>query len=173
MNTLLVLGVATIPSVVVLLASLYTLRGMLRAQEHRERVAAGVENRRISLPIRLQAYERLALLLERVSPEALLLRLDSDGLSAGAYEAVLLNAIREEWNHNLSQQIYVSQETWQEVRAAKGKVSKFISLCRERVHPDAPAVELNKVILVALVELDAHPTEFALSKLRAEASEIF
>ncbi len=173
MHTLLIVTICTVPPLLVLLAAVFTLRNVLQGQERKERIAAGLENRKITLPIRLQAYERMALFLERISPEALLLRIDSEGLSASTYEALLLNAIREEWNHNLSQQIYLSEDLWQEVRSAKGKVSKFISLCRERVHPESPAVELNKVILASLMELDSHPTEVALSKLRTEAGTMF
>lgn len=173
MNPIAIVALAVVPSLLVLLAALVSQRYILRENRRVEGVANAVENRKITVPIRLQAYERLALLLERISPEALLLRTDAGQNSAKQFEAILLEAIRAEWNHNLSQQIYVSLDMWNLVKNAKGNVSKLITLCGEKTHPDAPAGELSKTILAALLEMQTHPTTQALNALRAEAAKLF
>ncbi len=163
---------ATVPSLLVLAAGLLSYRYLTKSLLHRDALQQGIEARKLTLPIRLQAYERLTLLMERISPESLLVRCEMGELSAKEYEYELLSNIREEWEHNLSQQIYVSHEAWQQVRQAKGNVSKMITMCGEKVHPASPANELSKMILAMLLELSTHPTSAALSTLRSEASRL-
>jgi len=93
-------------------------------------------------------------------------------LTTKQYEGVLIANIREEWEHNLSQQIYVSHEVWQLVCQAKGNVSKMITMCGDKVHPQSPAIELSNMILAMLLEMSSHPTAAALSALRGEASRL-
>lgn len=162
----------TVPSLLVLAAGLLSYRYLTKSLLHRDALQQGIEARKLTLPIRLQAYERLTLLMERISPESLLVRCEMGELSAKEYEYELLSNIREEWEHNLSQQIYVSHEAWQQVRQAKGNVSKMITMCGEKVHPASPANELSKMILAMLLELSTHPTSAALSTLRSEASRL-
>ncbi len=163
--------VGCVPGILVLAVAIYTMRSMRESQAQQARVHEALEARKISLPIRLQAIERLALLLERIGPEALMLRIPTEGMTVQQYEARLLDTVREEFNHNLSQQVYIHDATWQEIRQAKGNVSQFITLCAEKTHAEAPANELNKTMLMVLRELSAHPTAQALAMLRAEASQ--
>ena len=147
-----ILLLALLPSVLVLLAGLLSYRYLANSS--------------------LQAYERLTLLMERISPESLLLRCMTGELTTKQYEGVLIANIREEWEHNLSQQIYVSHEVWQLVCQAKGNVSKMITMCGDKVHPQSPAIELSNMILAMLLEMSSHPTAAALSALRGEASRL-
>ncbi len=163
---------AFVPSVLVLAAGLLSYRYLTRSLLHRDALQQGIETRKLTLPVRLQAYERLTLLMERISPESLLVRCEMGEQTAKEYEYHLLANIREEWEHNLSQQIYVSHEVWQQVRQAKGNVAKMITMCGEKVHPASPANELSKMILAMLLELSTHPTATALSALRSEASRL-
>ena len=157
MPTFAILLLCIVPLLIMLIAVVVVLRTQLQAHERERNAQLALENRKITLPIRLQAYERIALYLERISPEALL----------------LLETIRNEWNHNLSQQIYLSPHVWGEVKSARGNVTKFIQLCAERVRPDAPAGELASVLLAALLELSTHPTARALGVLQQEAATLF
>ncbi len=162
-----------LPCLLMLGLALLLLRGQWRQYESLERLRLSTENRKLTVPMRLTAYERLALLMERISPESLVVRISSEGLSSAAYEASLLEAVREEWNHNLSQQVYVSEELWDQVRHARGQVSQLLRLCMERVHPEAPASELVNLLLVSLTELPVHPTQSALQLLRREVQGLF
>ena len=163
---------ALLPSVLVLLAGLLSYRYLANSLLRRDALQQSIETRKLTLPIRLQAYERLTLLMERISPESLLLRCMTGELTTKQYEGVLIANIREEWEHNLSQQIYVSHEVWQLVCQAKGNVSKMITMCGDKVHPQSPAIELSNMILAMLLEMSSHPTAAALSALRGEASRL-
>ena len=173
MPTFAILLLCIVPLLIMLIAVVVVLRTQLQAHERERNAQLTLENRKITLPIRLQAYERIALYLERISPEALLLRIPTADHNAKAYESVLLETSRNEWNHNLSQQIYLSPHVWGEVKSARGNVTKFIQLCAERVRPDAPAGELASVLLAALLELSTHPTARALGVLQQEAATLF
>lgn len=167
-----ILLLALVPSVLVLFAGLLSYRYFAKSLLRRDAVQQSIENRKLTLPIRLQAYERLTLLMERISPESLLVRCPTSDRNAKEYEYDLISNIREEWEHNLSQQIYVSSEVWQLVRQAKGNISKMITMCGEKVHPESPATELANMILAMLLELNAHPASTALKELREEASRL-
>lgn len=167
-----ILLLALLPSVLVLLAGLLSYHYMTRSLLRRDAIQQSIEMRKLTLPVRLQAYERMALLMERISPESLLLRCATGDLTTKQYEGVLLANVREEWEHNLSQQIYMSHEVWQLVCQAKGNVSKMITMCGDKVHPQSPAIELSNMMLAMLLEMSAHPTSAALSALRSEASRL-
>jgi len=69
----------------------------------------------------LQAYERLILLMERITPDNLIMRIDSTGMNTNEFHLELLSNIRAEFDHNISQQLYVSDLVWQDVYNAKKK----------------------------------------------------
>ena len=162
-----------IPALIVFLATYLLVSKMLNEQASKRSADITLNNQKITLPIRLQAYERIVLFLERVSPESLLLRTNQPGLTAQNLQANLISNIRAEWEHNLSQQIYLSSNAWERVKSAKANVIKLISLCAEKVNPDDPAMMLSKLILDSLVELEHHPTAQAIELLKKEVAEIF
>jgi hypothetical protein len=163
----------TIPALIVFLATYFLVAKLLKEETSRRRADITLNNQRITIPIRMQAYERITLYLERISPESLLLRVNQPGLTAQKLHAALVANIRAEWEHNLSQQLYVSNGAWERVKNAKANVIKLISMCAEKVNPDDPAMSLSKLILESLVELEHHPTAMAIDFLKKELSEIF
>lgn len=162
-----------LPLLLFLVLTVVILRWVARRNESQERRRLAVENRKITVPMQLGAYERLALLLERISPESMVVRVTAAGLTASHYEAALLESLREEWNHNLSQQIYVTAEAWSHAQHARGQVAQLIRLCKGKVHDDSPASELIGMILATLTELPQHPTRPALEILRREVEALF
>jgi hypothetical protein len=110
----------TIPALLVFLAGYLALSAMIRNDANRRRLELMLNNQKVTLPLRLQAYERLTLFLERISPESLIVRVNKAGMSAQKLQTALLESIRAEWEHNLSQQLYVSHEAWELVKNAKG-----------------------------------------------------
>lgn len=142
---------------------------VLKAQEQ-ERL---VENRKESLPIRLQSYERACLLLERISPGNLLRRLHSDDLVVGVFQQVLLHEINNEFNHNLSQQLYMSDEAWNAVRQAVQESIMLVNNSASMLEDEAPGVELAKKILENAREHEINPTIAALSYVKEEARGLF
>lgn len=173
MNGVVLVLCTVLPAALVLLATVVILQRQSGAVERILKQEWALEAKRQTLPVRLQTYERMTLLMERISPEALLMRTSPGEANSAQYKQVLLEAISAEWNHNLSQQIYLSQDMWNAIRTARGQVVELITACAEHVNPDAPASELTRTILAALIELDTHPTGLALAMLRAEAFQLF
>jgi hypothetical protein len=124
-------------------------------------------------PVRLQAYERLALLLERMKPESLLLRNSSNNLSAGQYRTILLTTIRSEFEHNLSQQVYVSDLLWVATKNAKDDISKMINLSAGKTGMDAQGADLATAILDIYLKTEPSSADVALGLLRKEIKELY
>ncbi len=131
------------------------------------------EGKKVMSPIRIQAYERLALFLERTRPENLILRTSSTNLTANQYRTLLLTNIRNEFEHNLSQQVYVSGALWQMTKKAKEDTVKLINLAGGQMSLEATATDLATRILELLVEQNPQPADVALDFLRKEITELY
>ncbi len=162
-----------LPALLVFLAGYLALARLLREEADRRKAEHTFTNQRISTPIRLQAYERLILFLERISPESMIMRVNQPNMNSQRLQTSLLSTIRAEWEHNLSQQLYVSNEVWELTRNAKGNVIKLINICAERVDPEAPSIEFSQKILELMVELEQNPTALAIEHLKKEVGEFF
>ncbi|MCB8963976.1 MAG: hypothetical protein H6536_02915 [Bacteroidales bacterium] len=161
-----------LPALMVFLAGYLAIRAMIRNEANRRKTELLFGSNKITLPIRLQAYERLILLLERISPESIIVRVNKKGMLASDLQAALLGNIRAEWEHNLSQQLYVSNEAWEMVRNAKENIVKLINISSDRVNPNESAIVLSQKILETMVELDTNPVSYAVDFLKKEVKEI-
>jgi len=124
-------------------------------------------------PLQLQAYERLVLLAERIALPNLISRLSQPGLSAKEMQVVLIETIKQEYEYNASQQIYVSQKAWEAVRNLRDQNMLMINTIARTLSPDAKASELNKQIIEGLMhEEKAALHTYAAEILNAEAKKI-
>lgn len=103
----------------------------------------------VAAPIRLQAYERMALFLERISPESLILRCYQPGMDLKLLQSVLTKNIRDEWEHNLSQQVYLSAEAWTHIREAKEEMLSLVNSAAVSLPQDADPTTLAASIFEA------------------------
>lgn len=163
----------TLPSVVVLLTVYLMMKHFLRREEVRQQVEYRLNNQKITTPIRLQSYERMALFLERIRPEALALRTQQAGMTSKQLQRQILSVIRAEYEHNLSQQIYISPESWKLVKRAKEQMIALLNSIAQEVVEDAPAMELSKALVQTVMELDDSPIENALLALKRDMNELF
>lgn len=99
------------------------------------------------LTIRLQAYERMALYCERIAPENLLMRLRPDGVSVAEYKLALMLNIRQEYEHNVTQQIYLSPQLWQIIKMAGDDTLNVIAHASEGLDNKADARQLHDAII--------------------------
>nr|WP_321451627.1 hypothetical protein [uncultured Carboxylicivirga sp.] len=99
------------------------------------------------LPLRIQAYERLTILLERINPDAMILREQKPGLTNLQLHTSLLKNIRSEFEHNLAMQIYLPVKTWDLILKSRDEVIKLINTSAGEVKTDAPSMELSQKIL--------------------------
>lgn len=160
-----------LPSLLVFLAGYLAVERLLREETNRRRAELNASNKKITTPIRLQAYERIVLFLERISPESILVRVNQPNISTQKFQGILLSTIRTEWEHNLSQQLYLSAKAWSLVKNAKDNVIKLINNSADKVDSKAPSLLLSKQILDGLVDLEFHPTFRAIDHLKKEVNE--
>ena len=158
----------TIPGLLVLLAAYYVMDGMLKNEERRRFYEMKLNASKILDPIRLTAYERFALFLERINPESLILRVQTPGMTAVDLHVTLLATIREEFEHNVSQQIYISPELWAVIKNAKESLIQFINTYSAKVPDNVPAIELSKILIEAYNSMENAPIEVALNILKKE-----
>jgi hypothetical protein len=145
---------------------------MISNDQDKRRQEIIMQNSRTILPIRLQAYERIVLFLERISLESLLIRTNTPGMSAGQLHSALLNAIRSEFEHNLSQQIYMSQQAWEVVKNARSNTIKIINTEFENTVNTASGLDFSKQLLERVMELDKEPTKTAVEYIKNEVARI-
>jgi hypothetical protein len=132
-----------------------------------------LKNSDLIIPIRLQAYERICLYLERISPNNLLLRLNDPALNSLQFQQKLIGNIREELNHNLSQQVYMSEQAWQLVKATTEEIIGIINTAAENTPKDAKSIELAKAIVDQLLQKNEDPCLKALKFIKNEIQQVF
>lgn len=129
------------------------------------------ETLKVVTPIRLQAYERMALFLERISPDSLVLRCYQPGMDLKLLQGVMTKNIRDEWEHNLSQQVYLDPKTWATIREAKDEMINLVnSSAVTLTDTDDPTRLAASIFASAAQHL---PTDKALEELHKEINELF
>ena len=129
------------------------------------------ESARIVTPIRLQAYERIALFLERISPNSLVLRCYQPGMDLRLLQGVMTKNIRDEWEHNLSQQVYVSPALWTRVREAKDEMVNTVNSTAVQLTDTTDPTRLAAAIFASTAEHSS--VDDALEALHREVHEIY
>ena len=176
----------TIPSIVVLITAylilkrfidfnnenLTWLKDYFEKKDQNEKGDKSAEKEAV-IPLKLQAYERLVLFLERINPPNLVVREMDQRLTAAQFQRKLLNAVRNEFEHNITQQIYLSDEVWNLVKNAKEEVMSLINISAKKVKPDDPALKLAETILSNSFEEEKNPVETAISAIKSEMKKNF
>jgi len=119
-------------------------------------------------PLRMQAYERTVLYMERIDPNNMIMRLHQPGMSARLLHSEMLKAIREEYVHNMTQQIYISIKAWDGVRTAKEETSKIVNMAMHNLKDTATGIELSSKIFEIISNLEKTPTEMAIAVLKRD-----
>ncbi len=125
------------------------------------------------LPMRVDAYQRAALLMERIHPNSLVMRLHNPALPAKMMQAELLKSIREEYDHNVSQQLFVSPQAWEMVRNSKEETIKIINIAGGQMSATSTGTDLAAKIFEIVAEIGQLPTEITVEYLRKEIQDLF
>ncbi len=141
----------TIPAALVLYGMYLTTKSFLNKDFERRLMELKVKYAESLIPMRFQAYERMALFLERISAQNLVVRLTDNSLKARELQQMMMDEIRSEFSHNLSQQVYMSDEAWARIRDAMETMISVINQAMEGLDKDAPALELSKSIFNTLI----------------------
>jgi len=145
------------------------LHSIYRNEEKKRQFELKRESQKTVSPIRLRAYERLALLLERTTPAHMLVGLDLSNMTVTQLQQHLLQTIRAEFEHNMSQQVYVSDEVWTLVLNARDQMAAFVIGMATQLPPDATAQTYATTLLTAYNSNGQTPSDKALEELRNEA----
>lgn len=162
-----------LPSLIVLLASYYTLKNVLENETKKQELKLRYESRNEALPIRLNAYERLAILMERLMPYNLVPRVSDPKIKASEMKLLLLKTVKEEFEHNLSQQIYVSRDVWNAVQFTKDDLLKHINLIHASLPPDSTSIDYGRELLNFYMKNERGiPNQRALTIINTEVKQL-
>jgi hypothetical protein len=160
-----------IPALITGLIAYFFFKEHTKNEDGRRRFLLHKDMQVNSMPLRLQAYERMALFLERITPAKLLIRVAPVSSNREDYESLLIQNIEQEFEHNLSQQIYLSDECWNIITAAKNATIQLIRKA-SLLEKTNTANKLREVVLTEMMEKRA-PSDAALSFIKQEVSEMW
>jgi len=163
----------TLPSGIVFVTAFFILRAFLQNGNHKKLLELKLTNQSVITPVRLQAYERVILLLERISPSSLIIRVANAGMTANQLQAALVQNIRDEFEHNLSQQIYISSTAWDMTRNAKEEMIKLVNLASTRLNDNATATDLGSIILELAMTQNKLPVNTAIDYIKKEVRQLY
>ncbi|OAQ39142.1 hypothetical protein A5893_10780 [Pedobacter psychrophilus] len=124
------------------------------------------------LPLKLQAYERMILFVERINPTNLMVRLHQSGMTAKEMQGLVINEVKAEYQHNISQQLYISQNAWNIIKRVKDDTIGLINHSANILPAETSAVELSKLVFIKMEELEENPYDLALLVMKNDIQEI-
>jgi hypothetical protein len=131
------------------------------------------ENKSALFPLRLQAYERLIIFVERINPANLLVRLHQQGIEISALQALILDEIKSEYQHNIAQQLYIDSISWTVVRKLKDDTIAMVNNVVQNLPGDATGVDLSKKILQHMSGITENPYELTINQLKTDIQKMF
>jgi hypothetical protein len=173
MEVLIEFGKFLIPSGIVLYVTYLLVRSFIQKEIDLKTLEVRGRSIETVLPNRLQAYERMALFLERMSPQNLLVRLNTSAMPAREFHQLLLAEIRSEYNHNVSQQIYMTEALWSLIKNAKEDLTVTINESANEMPQEAISLDLAKKIFEKSINKTIDPIAHALTELKKEIQSTF
>ncbi|AFM05551.1 hypothetical protein Fleli_3219 [Bernardetia litoralis DSM 6794] len=165
--------IITLPAGAVLYGMFLVVKSFIGREMNQSLLELKSKNSEIALPIRLQAYERMAIFLERTSVNNLIPRLTESGQSATDLHEILLFTIREEFNHNVAQQIYISQPAWEYIKSAVEELISIINQTNRELPEGATAFDFSRHIFEIQGQTEISQNEAALQFMKEEIQQFF
>ena len=162
-----------LPSGIVFATAYFLLKAFIDNDNRKKLIEIKTNNQALINPIRLQAYERIILLLERISPGSLIIRVAQPNMTAFQFQTALIQTIRDEFEHNLSQQIYISSNAWELTRNAKEEMIKLVNIAASRLNDNATATDLGSIIFELSMQKDKLPLNQAIEFTKKEVRQLF
>jgi len=156
-----------------LMAVYYILKNDIQRFFDLKNIELNKESRAHLLPLRLQAHERLIIFTDRINPANLLVRLHQQGIGIGTLQAGILNEVRSEYQHNITQQLYVDSVTWNVVRKLKDDTIAMINNAVQGLPADANGIELSKAILQHMGSIDENPYDLTIELIKKDIQKLF
>ncbi len=163
----------TLPAIIVLVATTTIVNRFIIAENRRKQMAIFEGAQDVTLRLRLQAYERMAMFTERISARQLIPRIYDPSMTVRDLHLAMTLTIRNEFEHNLSQQIYVSKNVWETVKGVKEQELNMVNRISQSLDPEAHARELHARILDVVSKAEGElPTDVALQIINAEVKTV-
>lgn len=162
-----------LPALAVFASAFFLVKSFLDNENKKREAELRRSAAQIITPIRLQAYERVIIFLERLHPTSLALRVNKGGMSSEQLHAELIKTIKGEYEHNISQQIYVSSTAWELVKTAKEETIKIVNLSSQKVQGASKSSDLAQVIIQLAGSVDRLPSQIALEYVKKEVAQMF
>lgn len=156
-----------------LMAVYYILKGDIQRFFNLKTIELNKETRAHILPLRLQAHERLIIFVDRINPANLLVRLHQQGIDLATLQAGILSEVRAEYQHNITQQLYVDPVTWGVVRKLKDDTIGMINNAVQGLPAGSNGIELSKAILQHMASIDENPYDLTLELIKKDIARLF
>jgi len=156
-----------------LMAVYYILKGDIQRFFNLKTIELNKETRAHILPLRLQAHERLIIFVDRINPANLLVRLHQQGIDLATLQAGILSEVRAEYQHNVTQQLYVDPVTWNVVRKLKDDTIGMINNAVQGLPAESNGIELSKAILQHMATIQENPYDLTLELIKKDISRLF
>lgn len=173
METFVLLLEILLPATIVGVIAYLIITSYLNYEKSRQALEIEKAKQDIIFPLRMQAYERMTLYLERITPESLIRRVLKGGMSARLFQTDLVAIVRSEYEHNMSQQIYITANTWAMIKTATEETLRLINISGSKLSVTATATELAENILQITAQVGKFPTQVALDQLKKEFAQYF
>lgn len=158
----------SVPSAIIGAIVYMILNKMMKAESARRTFELQKLASQSITPAKLRAYERMVIFLERIAPQSILTRTDLNKMNALQLQKSLLQQIKQEWEHNISQQLYIRNDTWTMISNAKESMIQLTNTCAAEVTLDSTALEYAKHIIDTYGNAAKKPTDIALSMLKTD-----
>ena len=169
-----ILGIlqATIPALIVFLTVYFLFKEFLKNQRQMFLFQDRKDARSEVIPLRMQAYERLALFCERIKVQSMLLRLEGNAVAAEDLRLAILITVQQEFEHNVAQQVYVSKELWKVIEMARNNTVALINTTFESLPEGASPADLRYALFTNLEKMGEQPMDTALLAIKKEIGTI-
>ena len=166
-------AIIAISGLIIVLAAHYLIKSLLSEYLPAAKSPKDNNDRQQLLALRLQAHERLVVFIDRINPANLFLRLHQPGATAGDLQAVILHEIRTEFQHNVTQQLYISTDNWKVIKKIKEDTIAMVNNAVSTLPQDATGAELSRKILNHLAGMEHNPYELTLEVLKKDIHQMF
>ncbi|MFA7274155.1 MAG: hypothetical protein WC044_09810 [Crocinitomicaceae bacterium] len=174
MDIFLQILIAVIPAAIVFLTTALFLKKQEEREVRRMQVEMSQKKKATNfLSERMEAYQRSVLLLERIHPNSLVMRIHNPALPAMVFQSELIKAVREEFEHNVTQQLFISIEAWHLLKNAKDETVKIINVAGKQMNDTSMSTDLAAKIFEIVGEVGQLPSEIAVEYVKKEFQELF
>jgi len=155
------------------MALYYVVKNDLKRYMDLKAMNLNKETRAALLPLRLQAHERLIIFVERINPGNLLIRLHQPGIEIKELQNLVVDEIKSEFQHNITQQLYMDSDRWKAVRKLKDDTIAMINNAVEGLPGSAGGIDLSRKILQHMSTIEENPYDLTIDYLKKDIQQLF